>query len=198
MTPAPVDHDARRAQLSDVLVRVVDERGLEGASIRAVAAAAGVSIGTVQHYFPTKDDLLRHAYRRSEAMIEARIERRLEGVDDPREALRGILLELLPLDAERLFAIRVAAGFAVRGLYEPALEREVGADLQELRGIVTGLLDSAGVRRPGREAIALLALVDGLTDQLLYRSSGLTPANAVAVLDASLEHLDGRRAPTAG
>ena len=28
-----------------------------------MAARAGVSIGTVQHYFPTKDDMLRHAYR---------------------------------------------------------------------------------------------------------------------------------------
>jgi AcrR family transcriptional regulator len=198
MTPAPVDHDARRAHLSGVLERVIDERGLEGASIRAVAAAAGVSIGTVQHYFPTKDDLLRHAYRRSEAAIEARIESRLEGVTDRRAALRAIVLELLPLDPERLFAIRVAAAFAVRALYEPALEREVGADLHELRRIVTGLLDGAGIRHARREAIALLALVDGLTDQLLYRSGGVTPDDAVEVLDSHLEHVLGRTTPRAG
>jgi AcrR family transcriptional regulator len=198
MTPAPVDHDARRAHLSGVLERVIDERGLEGASIRAVAAAAGVSIGTVQHYFPTKDDLLRHAYRRSEAAIEARIESRLEGVTDRRVALRAIVLELLPLDPERLFAIRVAAAFAVRALYEPALEREVGADLHELRRIVTGLLDGAGIRHARREAIALLALVDGLTDQLLYRSGGVTPDDAVEVLDSHLEHVLGRTTPQAG
>jgi AcrR family transcriptional regulator len=191
MVPAPVDRDARRAHLSDVLERVVDERGLEGASIRAVAAAAGVSIGTVQHYFPTKDDLLRHAYRRSEAAIEARIEARLEGVTDSRAALRAILLELLPLDPKRMFAIRVAAAFAVRAFYEPALEREVGADLRELRLIVTGLLDGAGVRHARREAITLLALVDGLTDQLLYPTGGVTPDDAVGVLDSQLEHVLG-------
>jgi AcrR family transcriptional regulator len=189
MTPAPVDHDERRAWLTGVLLRVVDEHGLEGASIRAVAAAAGVSIGTVQHYFPTKDDLLRHAYRHSEAAIEARIERRLQGVTSPRAALRGIVLEFLPMDAERTFAIRVATAFAVRALYEPALEREFGADLRELRDIVADLLGRAGVPDPRREAIALIALTDGLTDQLLFRSGGVTPDEAVAVLDAHLARL---------
>jgi AcrR family transcriptional regulator len=191
MTPAPVDHDARRARLSEVLVRVVDQHGLEGASIRAVAAAAGVSIGTVQHYFPTKDDLLRHAYKRSEAAIQARIERRLEDVTDSGEALRVILHELLPLDAERLFAIRVGTAFAVRALYEPALEREIGADLRELRDIVAQLLGDAGVRDAERAAITLLALVDGLTDQLLYPASGLAADDALAILDAALRQALG-------
>ena len=63
MTPAPVDHDERRARLTEVLLAVVSEVGLEGASIRAVAARAGVSIGTVQHYFATKDEMLLYAYR---------------------------------------------------------------------------------------------------------------------------------------
>ena len=58
MTPAPVDHDERRARLTEVLLDVVAEGGLEAATIRTVAAAAGVSIGTVQHYFKTKDDML--------------------------------------------------------------------------------------------------------------------------------------------
>ena len=54
----------RRDRLSAVLLEVVAEGGLEAASIRAIAARAGVAIGTVQHYFPTKDAMLRHAYRR--------------------------------------------------------------------------------------------------------------------------------------
>ena len=81
MTPAPVDHDERRARLTEVLLEVVAESGLEGASIRTIAARAGVSIGTVQHYFKTKDEMLQHAYRRVGADLGARAEAAAERRD---------------------------------------------------------------------------------------------------------------------
>jgi AcrR family transcriptional regulator len=42
---------------------IVAERGLDDVSVREVASAAGVSIGTVQHYFRTKDDMLFTAFQ---------------------------------------------------------------------------------------------------------------------------------------
>lgn len=191
MTPAPVDHEARRAQLTAVLLDVVDERGLEGASIRALATAAGVSIGTVQHYFASKDALLRHAYRQIEAELGARIERRLEGVPDARAAIRVLLEEFLPLDPPRVKAIRVATAFGVRALYSPALAGELRDDLVELRQIVTGLFEEAGTADAEREAIAAIALVDGLTEQLLFGAGGFEPSDAMAVLDAHLARVLG-------
>ncbi len=73
------------------------------------------------------DDLLRHGHRPSEAVLEARLRTRLDGVDDPSAALRVIAHELLPLDAERTSAIRVASAFGARALHEPSLGEEVGA-----------------------------------------------------------------------
>lgn len=191
MTPAPVDHEQRRAQLTAVLLDVVDEHGLEGASIRALAAAAGVSIGTVQHYFASKDELLRHAYRQIEAELSARIEQRLEGVADPRAAIRVVLEEFLPLDPPRVKAIRVATAFGVRALHSPQLAGELRDDLVELRQIVARLFADAGVARPEREAIAAIALVDGLTEQLLFGAGGFGPDDAVEVLDAHLARAFG-------
>lgn len=191
MAPAPVDHEARRAQLTAVLLDVVDERGLEGASIRALATAAGVSIGTVQHYFASKDELLRHAYRQIEAELSARIERRLEDVPDARAAIRILLEEFLPLDPPRVKAIRVATAFGVRALHSPALAGELRDDLVELRQIVTGLFEEAGAAHPEREAIAAIALVDGLTEQLLFGAGGFGPDDAMAVLDAHLARVFG-------
>jgi len=46
---------------SEVVARLVADEGLEAVSVRTVAAEARVSIGTVQHYFPTKDAMLLHA-----------------------------------------------------------------------------------------------------------------------------------------
>ena len=51
-------------QLTDALMRLVVDGGLEAVSVRTVAKEAGVSVGAVQYHFKTKDDLLYAAYER--------------------------------------------------------------------------------------------------------------------------------------
>src|SRR5689334_8939147 len=52
------------ARLLDAAQRVLSERGLDGATIEAIAREAGVSVGIVYRRFPDKDALLRAAYER--------------------------------------------------------------------------------------------------------------------------------------
>src|SRR2546422_6311494 len=61
--PKQVDHEARRQQLAEAVCRLAASQGLEAVSLRHVAAEAGVSMGQVQHYFSTKDELLLFAFR---------------------------------------------------------------------------------------------------------------------------------------
>ena len=56
--PKVVDHDQRRAEIIGALWEVISERGTEGASLMTVARAAGVSVGRIQHYFASKQDLV--------------------------------------------------------------------------------------------------------------------------------------------
>lgn len=56
--PKIVDHDQRRWEIAQALWQVIYARGIDGVSFRAVAEAAGVSIGRVQHYFSSKDELV--------------------------------------------------------------------------------------------------------------------------------------------
>ncbi|GAA3120382.1 AcrR family transcriptional regulator [Kribbella aluminosa] len=46
-----------RARIRDAAIRLFGERGIEGASIRDIAAAAGVSSGLVRHHFGSKESL---------------------------------------------------------------------------------------------------------------------------------------------
>jgi AcrR family transcriptional regulator len=46
-----------RARIRDAAIRLFGERGIEGASIRDIAAAAGVSSGLVRHHFGSKEAL---------------------------------------------------------------------------------------------------------------------------------------------
>lgn len=46
-----------RARIRDAALRLFTERGIEGASIRDIAAAAGVSSGLIRHHFGSKEAL---------------------------------------------------------------------------------------------------------------------------------------------
>ncbi|MBU8820844.1 TetR/AcrR family transcriptional regulator [Mycolicibacterium goodii] len=49
----------REEQIISAAMRVLGRVGVPGTTLRAVAAEAGIPLGTMQHVFPTKDQLLR-------------------------------------------------------------------------------------------------------------------------------------------
>ncbi len=86
----------RRDALVAALRRVASERGILQANVRAVAAEAEVSAGSVLYYFPTFDDLVSAAI---EGVLEEFYERRrvvAEQVADPRERLRAMIEAGIP------------------------------------------------------------------------------------------------------
>lgn len=54
-------HSETRSEILDAARGLFAERGFAGASIRAIAATAGVDPALVHHYYGTKDDLFRAA-----------------------------------------------------------------------------------------------------------------------------------------
>ena len=56
--PKRVDHEERRRQIADALLRTAATRGLHATGMREVAAEAGVSLRLVQYYFGTKEELM--------------------------------------------------------------------------------------------------------------------------------------------
>ncbi len=63
--PKIVDHEEQRRRFAEATMRVIASQGLEGVTMRAVASEAGLSYGSLFHYFESKDDLLMHAIRHS-------------------------------------------------------------------------------------------------------------------------------------
>ena len=70
--PKRVDHEERRRQIADALLRVAATRGLHATGMREVAAEAGVSLRLVQYYFGTKEELLLAAMQHLAARFSAR------------------------------------------------------------------------------------------------------------------------------
>ena len=60
--PKIVDHDLQREQLLDACFELLATEGYAAASMRRLAKAAGVSTGTLYHYFPDKRAILREMF----------------------------------------------------------------------------------------------------------------------------------------
>ena len=71
--PKIVDHDMQRTKFAEAAMSLIAQHGLEGVTMRAVAAEAGLSYGSLFHYFNSKDELLMHAVRHSTALQTRRI-----------------------------------------------------------------------------------------------------------------------------
>jgi DNA-binding transcriptional regulator YbjK len=71
--PKIVDHDLQREKFAEATMSLIARHGLEGVTMRAVAAEAGLSYGSLFHYFESKDDLLKHAIRHSTSLQTQRV-----------------------------------------------------------------------------------------------------------------------------
>jgi len=118
--PKRVDHQQRRRDLADAVWRVVAHNGLDGTSLQLVADQAGWSIGSLRHYFASKDELLVFALGQAGERIEERIGR-LPASGTAMGRLRAVVAELLPLDTVRREEALVWLAFIARAPADPVL-----------------------------------------------------------------------------
>ncbi|MFF7021090.1 TetR/AcrR family transcriptional regulator [Streptomyces klenkii] len=195
--PKRVDHEERRRAIAEALWRIACARGLDGASLRDVAAEAGISLGQLQHYFSSKDEMLVFALKYLGGLAEERIRARLlgfAGPPSPRDVLRETVMEMLPLDDASRTGNLVQIAYFVRALHDERLREHAKEGVPALRaffadqvraGIARGEVGSSRV--PEAEAMLLIALTDGLTTYLLLEACG--PEEAASLLDGHLDRL---------
>ena len=96
----------------DLIVRAAAETLLEngyaGTTVRTIAARAGVAIGNLQYYFPTKSELLVEAWRYLTAQSVEQLRQTLNRLTDPLEVLE-IGVEAIWDSLRRLGDIQLAA-----------------------------------------------------------------------------------------
>jgi AcrR family transcriptional regulator len=118
--PKRVDHEERRRQIADALLRTAAKRGLHATGMREVAAEAGVSLRLVQYYFGTKEELMLFAMQQLAAQFGTRAMAQINQIKQahdpvsPRDVIAAILTQALPADDERrTFTMLNAAYFAL-------------------------------------------------------------------------------------
>ncbi|MFC5814356.1 TetR/AcrR family transcriptional regulator [Nonomuraea harbinensis] len=196
--PKVVDPAERRSLLAEAVLRVVRRDGLEQASVRNVAREAGLSMGSLRHYFASQSELMVFAFR----TVVERIELRLAGLEpesDPRRRAQRILSELLPLDEGRRAENEVWLAFTSRAMVDPALRALRGEGYDALRaGCRTLIADlSAAGLAPAdvpAETDRLHALLDGLAVHAAMRPDIHTAESLTTAIERHLDALATERA----
>lgn len=176
--------------------RIVAEKGVEGATMDAIAEAAGIAKGTLYLYFKNREDLLEKTAEHALAGLVDEIEGSLASSGSFDEQLRAYILRTLRFfDGERDF-FRL-----YRAVLEHAGRCEVRYQHPQFQRYVQGLtrwLEAAGERgeiRCGNAGRLAYVLADALHTVLLLRAQEgeRPPIEGEAAWLASLL-LDGIRA----
>ncbi|MFC7491909.1 MULTISPECIES: TetR/AcrR family transcriptional regulator [unclassified Knoellia] len=201
--PKIVDHAQRRTELGSAVRRVVARSGVGGATVRAVAAESGWSMGALRYYFSTQTELLDFAVTQMFADVPMRIAEVLDTHEPGIERAQAVLEEMLPLDADRLAEVRVYLAFMARVRTadgRPGLAEQTWHGERHLCGIAVA--DVMGLDHPVEVGVVpapllaavdeLQVLVDGLSFLGATVPAQLTPEKSRALLRARLDVLRSR------
>jgi TetR/AcrR family transcriptional regulator, transcriptional repressor of bet genes len=185
--PKQVNHEERRQKIAAAVLRLVTTRGVEAASLRAVAGEAGVSMGAVQHYFTTRDEMLLFALAYGNTLLRERAIRL--GAErkpaTPREGFRLFCTLLLPFDEDSRTAARLWAGLISRGCVDEPTRKLAALAYANLTDfVVRQLRDAVPGADADQAARHLVSVIEGLRWPVLF--GVYTGQEAIDILDAQL------------
>ena len=180
----------RREALIEATLQCLKRYGHDGASVRRISAEAGVSIGLINHHFPSKSGLVAEAYDTLASSLQESIRAQAErSLVSPRVRLSLFfrasfapdLLDPQLFNVWVVFWSMVAHSAEIRAVHD----RTYGQYRSLLENLI-GQLSVAGLAprlKLRRAAIALTALLDGLWVELSLSSATFKPSEAIAVCE---------------
>jgi TetR/AcrR family transcriptional repressor of bet genes len=177
----------RREALVEATLSCLKQYGHEGVSVRRISAAAGVSIGLINHHFPSKSGLIAETYETLALSLLESIRRQAENkAVSPRDRLSNFfrasfapeILDPQLFNVWLVFWSMVAHSSEIRAVHFSTYAK-YRAVLESLLG---QLVDS-GAAPPFRlrpAAIALSALLDGFWVELSLSPTVFKPREAIA------------------
>jgi AcrR family transcriptional regulator len=191
-----IDTEARRRELGEALWRVVVREGIEAASVRKVAAEAGVSKGSLRHVFPSQSELLTFAMQLTIDEVRRRVAA-AEVSGDVRAIVEQRLQSLLVLDHETRAVFDVWLAFSARACADSNLRPLRDETHTQVRNLCHESLET--LRAQGRtrrgldlgyETERLHALIDGLATHATLDPAGTTPERQIEILSRHLDTLE--------
>jgi len=139
-TPPPATRfDRRLAEILTHATEVFCKKGYEGASMRDLSRASGMSLAGLYYYFESKERLLFLIQKHTFATVVQRLKRRLTGVVDPEQRIRILIANHLEYFLANPASMKVLSHEAEA--LKNGFASEVAAIKREYYRICVGLLD---------------------------------------------------------
>lgn len=193
--PKLIDHGKRREEITEATWRVILTEGISAVSIRAVAAEAAISTGSLRHVFPSKTDLLVHAMQ----LVGQRAWERIQShftESDPRTLVLSVIHELLPLDAERRAEMEVNIALIAEAPGNDQIRQARDDTYQVLRETCRRLIShlrqsefTGSSTELEEDATALHGLIDGLATHLLINNDPAFEQQTLRIIETTIDHL---------
>src|SRR6202012_2246564 len=182
--------EVRREALIDATLRCLKKHGHDGVSVRRISAEAGVSIGLINHHFPSKSGLVAETYEVLALSLQDELRAPAQNrTASPRERLSGFfrasfapeLLDPQLFNVWVVFWSMVAHSPEIREVHD----RTYGKYRSILESMLGQLADSeeAPPFKLRQAAIALSALLDGLWVELSLSSETFKPREAIGICE---------------
>jgi AcrR family transcriptional regulator len=169
--------EASAQRILKAALRLFAAHGYAGTSIRMIASAAGISVGLLYNYFPTKADLLGALFERSMRDVEASFASAEAAPPEQRiERLVRSAFEIL--EANRDFW-RLSYGVRMQPAVVAGLGKRLQAWTKAIQSTLVRYVADAGSTRPEVDAALLFALIDGVSQHWVLDPRGY-PLGAVA------------------
>ena len=180
----------RREALIEATLQCLKKYGHDGASVRRISAAAGVSIGLINHHFPSSAGLIAETYESLARSLNDALRSQAENTSaTPRARISEVFRasfapELLD---PQLFSVWVVFWSMVA--HSPEIREVHARTYGQYRSILEKLLGQlvkSGAAPPLKlrpAAIALCAVLDGLWVELSLSAQTFKPREAIAICE---------------
>lgn len=156
-TPLPRDSEAKLKHILHHSACIFAERGFEGASIRDLSRATGISLSGLYYYFQSKQKLLYLLQLRAFTDILEALQRRLAEVRDPEARLRTFIHNHLEYFLAHPAEMKVLS-HEEESLEEP-YRKEIAAIKKRYYNVAREIFDELTEERSGRGLNARVAVL---------------------------------------
>lgn len=181
MTAIPVARSPRRydpdrkARIVDAAIDVIASHGVAGTTMRRIAAAADVPLGSLTYHFEGLDDLLAQAFEKHAERMSPFYEAHFEGVRD-RDGFIDAVTDLIHGDAGAdMRDWAVAYELYLAALRNPALRSVTEAWMRRSRAVLERFVDPVTAR-------GVDALIEGLVMHLTLATATFDPADTRTIV----------------
>jgi AcrR family transcriptional regulator len=186
----------RREQILEAAYEVALRRGIDGLTVRAVAARARLSHSLVLFHFKRKDQLgLGLLDRVLAGTLSLTVPNEVRTIRKPRERLQALVgQELLRMSGEPR-RLRLLLEFWARGGHNAVIRQKIGAGLAEYRTAFQDVFSEMSEGKPGRGtssaglAAVAVSLIIGYPVQTMIDPEWVGPEEYLASVQGVLERL---------